>query len=71
MNFHNLIELMDYFKTEQDCIKYLYEIDCERPDEKINSLFKTKYVVLLFPLVFEVSQYSMKAKLDKSVLGTA
>ncbi len=25
MNFHNLIELMDYFKTEQDCIKYLYE----------------------------------------------
>ena len=24
-------------------IKYLYEIDCERPDEKINSLFKTKY----------------------------
>ena len=24
-------------------IKYLYEIDCEKPDEKINSLFKTKY----------------------------
>lgn len=24
-------------------VKYLYEIDCEKPDEKINSLFKTKY----------------------------
>ena len=25
MNFHNLIELTDFFKTEDDCIKYLYE----------------------------------------------
>ena len=25
MNFKNLIELMDYFKTEDDCVKYLYE----------------------------------------------
>ena len=25
MNFHNLIELTDFFKIEDDCIKYLYE----------------------------------------------
>ena len=48
-------------------IKYLYEIDCENPDEKINSLFKETYEDEERSIVAKTFKKDDKTKLNLSI----